>query len=103
MDHEVYEFPEARHQVLDETPEPRRVKVVLMDGDDLPMCRGTAVMPLVPGVGVGVFWPDCPMPGGSRLSSAKCFALPGGETLKVKSLELCAGNPPQYDFRVSPT
>ncbi len=98
MKNEVHELPESHQHVLDGTPECERVKVTLLDQDNLPMARGTAVMPLL--LGVGVFWPDCPMPADGRLAAAKGFVLPSGETLEVRELTLCAGCPPHYDFWV---
>ncbi len=98
MKTEVYPLPESYQRILDETPEPLKVHVVLLDRDDLPLARGTAILPLL--LGVGVFWPSCPMPAPDRLASAKCFVRPGGEILKLKNLVLCPGNPPHYRFWV---
>jgi hypothetical protein len=100
MNNEVRELPESHQQALDLTPECERVKVTLLDEDDLPLASGTAVLPTL--VGIGVFWPSCPMPADGRLATAKGFSLPGGETLRVTDLTLCAGTPPHYDFRVIP-
>ena len=99
MKNEMFELSEAYQSVLDEIPPAQRIKVVLMDSDNLPMARGTAVLPIA--AGNGLFWPDCPMPGGQRLSSAKCFTLPAGEVVKVKTLKLKAGTPPHYEFTVA--
>lgn len=96
MNHDVHELPPSHQLALDETPESERVKVVLVDRDNLPIAQGKAVMPLL--LGVGVFWPCCPMPSGERLGAVKGFTLPSGETLRVKELVLCAGDPPHYDF-----
>jgi hypothetical protein len=41
------------------------------------------------------------MPAASQLATAKCFALPTGEMMKIRTLNLCADNPPCYEFRVS--
>lgn len=98
MKTEFYSAPDSYHPILDETPEPLKVHVVLLDRDNLPLARGTAILPLL--LGVGVFWPNCPMPSAERLASAKCFARPGGEILKLKNLALCPGNPPHYRFWV---
>ena len=98
MKYDVFQLPEAHQQLLDETPEPRKVRVILMDCDGLPLASGTAVLPLL--LGVGIFWPDCPMPGPGRLTTAKCFTLPSGEMLNLKTLVLCDGHPPRYDFWV---
>ncbi len=76
-----------------------RVRVVLLDQDNLPMARGSAVLPLA--FGVGIFWPDCPMPPFASLLTIKCFALPGGEMMLLKSLTLRRGYPPQYEFRMA--
>ncbi len=100
MKDEMFELSEAYQSVLDEIPQAQRIKVVLMDGDNLPMARGTAVLPVV-AAGNGIFWPDCPMPGGQGLSSAKCFSLPGGEVVKLRTLNLKAGTPPHYEFTVA--
>ena len=99
MKYDVFPLPEAHQQALDETPEPQKVQVILLDEDRLPVARGTAILPLL--LGVGVFWPSCPMPPANRLSLARCFSLPSGETLKLKEMSLCAGEPPHYDFWVS--
>ena len=98
MKTEVYPFPDSKQQILDHPPEPLKVKVVLLDQDNLPLARGTAILPLL--LGVGMFWPSCPMPPADRLVDAKCFIRPGGETLKLKNLSLCPGNPPHYRFWV---
>ncbi len=98
MKYDVFQLPDSHQLVLDETPEPSKVKVMLMDCDDLPIASGKAILPLL--LGVGVFWPDCPMPGPSGLSSAKCLNLPSGESLILKALNLCEGYPPHYDFWV---
>jgi hypothetical protein len=99
MKYDVFQLPESHQQLLDETPEPQKVRVILLDCDNLPLARGTALLPLL--LGVGVFWPDCPMPGQAALSNAKYFTLPSGEMLNLQMLELCEGQPPHYDFWVS--
>lgn len=99
MKYDVFQLPDSHQQVLDQTPESRRVRVTLLDRDHLPLARGTAAMPLF--LGVGVFWPDCPVPSSGRLSTAKCFVLQSGETLKLKELCLCDGYPQRYDFWAS--
>lgn len=101
MNETIHHSPgfEARPSVRDQAPEPYKIHVTLLDEDDLPLARGTATLPLL--LGVGVFWPSCPMPPSSQLASAKCFVLPTGETLRLKSMSLCAGTPPHYSFRVS--
>ena len=100
MTTDVYQLPVAHQQILDDTPEPLKVNVILLDWNGLPMAHGTAILPLL--LGVGVFWPDCGMPAADRLAKAKCFVLPTGEMLKLKSMALCAGKPPHYDFWVNP-
>ncbi len=99
MINDIFQLPDSHHQALDEIPEPRRVRVILLDRDNLPLARGSAVMPLL--LGVGVFWPDCPMPSSGKLCTAKCFTLPSGETLNLSALTLCEGAPPRYDFWVN--
>lgn len=99
MNPTVISLPESHQEVLDQTPEPQKVKVTLLDQDDLPMARGHAILPLL--LGVGVFWPDCPMPGEAALATAKAFVLPTGESLRLSQLTLCAGDPPHYDFWVT--
>jgi len=99
MKHEMVELSEPYQTVLEEPSRAQRIKVILMDGDNLPMARGTAVLPVA--AGSGVFWPDCPMPCGQLLTSANCFTLPGGEVLKLDELKLRAGTPPHYDFTVA--
>ncbi len=79
--------------------EPPRVRVVLLDQDNLQLAFGSAILPS--SLGVGVFFPDCPMPTSRRLAAAKCFALPGGEQLHFKGLSLRGSQPPHYDFRAS--
>ncbi len=78
---------------------PAKVQVCLLDQDHLPLASGTATLPLL--LGMGIFWPSCPMPAASRLAAAKCFVLPSGETMNLKSMKLGVGNPPRYDFWVS--
>jgi hypothetical protein len=80
-------------------PEPYKVQVTLLDQDNLPLARGTATLPLL--FGAGVFWPSCPMPASSQLATAKCFALPSGEILKLRTMDACAGSPPRYNFWVN--
>lgn len=101
MNPTAYALPESTQQALDDVLEPVKIPVKLLDRDDLPLASGTATLPLL--LGIGVFWPDCPMPAANQLATAKCFALPTGETMKIKTLKLCAGNPPRYEFGVSPT
>jgi hypothetical protein len=100
MKSEAYQLPETHLQVLDSAPEPQRVQVTLLDQDNLPVARGTAVLPIL--LGVGIFWPNCPMPPANRLDSVKCFTLPTGETMNIKELTLCPGTPPRYEFWVNP-
>lgn len=100
MKYDVFSLPEAHQQVLDETPEPKKVQVILLDEEALPLACGTAILPLL--LGVGVFWPSEPMPAANRLSSARSIGLLGGEMLKLKEMTLCTGFPPHYDFWVSP-
>ncbi|MEX1049665.1 MAG: hypothetical protein WED15_09060 [Akkermansiaceae bacterium] len=100
MFHTFYQLPASHQQVLDDTPEPSKVEVTLLDRDNLPLARGSASLPLM--LGVGVFWPDCPMPPDGQLAAAKCFRLPSGETMKVRSMTLCPGSPPHYCFWSSP-
>ena len=102
MNFGTHELPEPpQQQYLDVSHEPSRVEVSLLDRDDLPLARGAAMLPLLLGIGVGVFWPSCPMPAASQLATAKCFALPTGEMMKLQSLKLFAEDPPRYEFRVS--
>lgn len=98
MKYDVFQLPDSHQQLLDETPELRKVRVILLDLDNLPLARGTAVLPLL--LGVGVFWPDGPMPSSRLLATAKRFALSSGEILTLKEMNLCAGSPPHYDFWV---
>jgi hypothetical protein len=99
MINDVLDLPASHHRELDEIPLTSRVRVVLLDQDDLPLARGSAVLPL--SLGIGVFWPDCPMPPSAKLVSVKCLALPGGEQLHLKSLTLREGQPPHYAFRMA--
>ena len=99
MNHTAYPSLESITQAFEESPEPIKVQVSLLDRDDLPLARGTATLPLL--LGIGFFWPNCPMPPASQLASAKCFALPTGEMMKIKSLQLRADCPPRYEFWVS--
>jgi hypothetical protein len=98
MKYDVFQLPEAHQQLLDGTPEPQRVRVILLDCDNLPLACGTALLPLL--LGVGVFWPEDPVPCPALLSNAKCVTLPSGELLTLKTMELCEGHPPHYDFWV---
>jgi hypothetical protein len=100
MKYDVISLPQSHQASLDRTPLQQRVKVTLLDQDDLPIASGTAVLPLL--LGVGVFWPHCPLPPAHRLDLAGHFALPTGEVMKLKELCLCQGSPPHYDFWVSP-
>lgn len=99
MNYEVYELPESHQQVLDDTPEPHKIEVSLLDRDNLPLGRGTAVLPLL--LGVGIFWPDSQIPHDGRIATVKCLALATGERLRVKTLTLCKGYPLHYKFWVS--
>ena len=90
---------ETLTQTNAEIPDLVKVQVRLLDRDDLPLASGTATLPVL--LGVGVFWPSCPMPAASQLATAKCFALPTGEMMKLQSLKLFAEDPPRYEFRVS--
>lgn len=100
MKYDVFQLPESHQQQLDQTPELQKVKVTLLDKDNLPIASGTAILPLL--LGVGVFWPHCPLPPDAQLGRAGCFALPSGETLRLKEITLCMGSPPHYDFWVCP-
>lgn len=100
MIHTVHPESETHPQAYEEIAEPVRVQVSLLDRDNLPLASGTATLPVL--LGVGVFWPNCPMPAASQLATAKCFALPTGEMMKLKTLKHCTDNPPCYEFRVSP-
>ncbi len=103
MNFGTHELPEPpQQQYLDVTHEPSRVEVSLLDRDDLPLARGAAMLPLLLGIGVGVFWPSCPMPNDDRLAKAKCLALATGETIKIRRMVLSPGSPPHYDFWVNP-
>lgn len=101
MNPTVYPLPDTTQQATDDVPEPVKVSVKLLDQDNLPLACGMATLPLL--LGVGVFWPTCPMPAANQLATVKCFALPSGEMMKIKTLKLCAENPPCYEFCVSPT
>ncbi len=92
-------IPYAHQQLLEEMPGPNRVQVTLLDRDNQPLACGVAVLPLL--LGVGIFWPACPMPCRRRLAAAKCFILPSGEMMKLKALNRCAGSPAHYDYWVS--
>ena len=99
MNPPVYPLPESDQLALDDVPEPAKLQVKLLDHDDLPLASGAATLPLL--LGMGIFWPSCPMPAASQLSTAKCFALPTGEMMKIETLNLRADNPPRYEFKVS--
>ena len=100
MKSDSFQIPASHLQVLDNAPEPLRVQVTLLDHDNLPVARGAAVLPVL--LGVGVFWPNSPMPPANRLYTVKCFKLPTGETMNIKSMMPGTGNPPRYEFRVNP-
>jgi hypothetical protein len=100
MKYDVFQLPDSHQELLDQTPELQKVKVTLLDRDNLPIANGTAILPLL--LGVGVFWPNCPMPQDAQLDMAVRFVLPSGETMKLKELTLCMGSPPHYDFWVCP-
>ena len=93
------EFSEAHHQVLDETPEPHKVPVTLLDHNDRPLARGSAILPLL--LGVGVFWPASPMPTGKQLSKAKRVTLASGESMILRTLKPCSDSSQRYDFWVN--
>ncbi len=99
MKNQLLEKPVSTTSVAPRFSEGSRVRVVLLDQDNLPMAQGSAVLPLL--LGVGIFWPDCPMPASARLLSVKCFALPGGELLHLKSITQHDSDPPRYDFRMA--
>jgi hypothetical protein len=99
MNYEAYELPESHQQVLDDTPEPHKIEVSLLDRDNLPIGRGTAVLPLL--LGVGIFWPDSQHPPDGQMTSVKSLALTTGERLRVKTLTLCKGNPLHYKFWIN--
>ncbi len=99
MKNQLLERPVTRRSVPQRHTEGSRVRVVLLDQDNLPVAQGSAVLPL--SLGVGIFWPDCPMPSSARLLLVKCFALPGGELLLLKSMTQRDGDPPRYDFRMA--
>lgn len=101
MNPTVYPPPEATQQASDDLIEPVKVPVKLLDQDDLSLACGMATLPLL--LGVGTFWPTCPMPAANQLAVVKCFALPSGEMMKIKTLRLCGENPPCYEFSVSAT
>jgi hypothetical protein len=96
MKNELLDLPITGQSTAQGNPEGSRVRAVLLDRDNLPIAQGSAVLPL--SLGVGVFWPDSPMPPSARLLSVKCLALPGGELLHLKSMTLREGQPPHYDF-----
>lgn len=95
----VYPLLDTLTQTNAEIPDLVKVQVSLLDRDDLPLASGTATLPVL--LGVGVFWPSCPMPAASQLATAKCFALPTGKMMKLHSLKLFTEDPPRYEFRVS--
>jgi hypothetical protein len=99
MKNELLDLPVSGHSAPYGIPDASRVRVVLLDRDNLPMAQGSAVLPL--SLGIGVFWPDCPMPPSARLLSVNCLALPGGEILHLKSMTLRDGHPPHYEFRMA--
>lgn len=99
MKNELFDLPVSGQSGPYGVLEPSRVRVVLLDRDNLPMAHGSAVLPL--SLGVGIFWPDCPLPSSTRLLAVKCLALPGGELLHLKSMTLRDGQPPHYDFRMA--
>lgn len=99
MKNELLDLPDSGQAELYTVSEHSRVRVTLLDQDNLPMAQGSAVLPL--SLGVGMFWPDCPMPPSARLLGVKCLALPGGEQLDLKSMTLCDGHPPHYEFRMA--
>ena len=99
MNFELLQAPNSQQQAPDLAAESQKISVILLDQDNLPLARGVATLPVL--LGVGVFWPSCPMPSENRLETAKCFSLPTGETMNVKGLKLCAGCPPHYEFRVN--
>ncbi len=99
MNPTVDPLPEVQSQPYEEIPEPVKVQVNLLDRGNLLLASGTATLPVL--LGVGEFWPNGPMPAASQLATAKCFALPTGEMMNIKSLIQCADNPPRYEFRVS--
>ncbi len=99
MNPTVYPLSGSHPQALDDIPEPAKVQVSLFDRDGLPLACGTATLPLL--FGVGVFWPSCPMPAAGQLATARYFSLPTGAKMKIKTLKLCADNPPRYEFWMS--
>lgn len=99
MNPTVASLLETLTQTNDEIPDLVKVQVRLLDRDDLPLASGTATLPVL--LGVGVFWPSSPMPAASQLATAKYFALPTGEMMKLQSLKLFAEDPSRYEFRVS--
>jgi hypothetical protein len=99
MNPTVYPHQESHPQAVKPALEPVKVAVTLLDWDNLPLARGTAVLPVL--LGVGVFWPSCPMPPEDRLCTAKCFTLPTGESMNIKTLKLAEQSPPKYEFWVS--
>jgi hypothetical protein len=98
MKYDIIQLPKSHQDSLDRTPELKKVRVSLLDEDLLSIATGLAVLPLL--LGVGVFWPHCPLPSEARLHRAFCFKLPTGETMRLKALQLCNGSPPHYDFWV---
>src|SRR6478752_9472327 len=93
------EISEAHHQLLDETPEPHKVPVTLLDHNNRPLARGSAILPLL--LGVGVFWPASPMPTGKRLANAKRVTLASGESMILRTLKPCSDSSQRYDFWVN--
>lgn len=97
--HDAYQLPASHQQMGDESLEPFEIHMTLLDQDDLPLAHRTAILPLL--LGVGVFWPGCPMPNADRLSMAKCLFLSSGEMLKIDNLTLCRGTPSHYTFSLN--
>ncbi len=81
--------------MLDETPEPKKVTVSVLDEKNRPLASGKAVLPLL--LGVGIFWPSSPIPE----TKAQRLCLESGETLKLDNLIRCDGLPLHYEFWVS--
>jgi hypothetical protein len=95
MNTHPHPLPESLHRMLDETPEPEKVAVSVLDRNNRTLATGRAVLPLL--LGVGIFWPSGPLP----LTLAERLSLGSGETLKVDHFILCEGLPLHYEFWVS--
>lgn len=95
MNSNYHPLPESLHRMLDETPEPKKVAVSVLDQNNRPFATGKAALPLL--LGVGIFWPSGPI----AEAKAQRLSLASGETLKLDNLIRCDGLPLHYEFWVS--